>query len=127
MARPKTEVKNEQVLHAVMTSKNLAEAAQKLGMSRSGLWNRTQTKEYQELQAQTRSEALQATVDTLRNVLPDAVQTIYSVMKADDTSPQVRINAAQALLVHGLKYIEAHELEARMEALEARLDSEHDD
>ena len=61
----------------------------------------------------------------LSGALGHAVKALLDVLKAEDISPVVRVNAARAVLDYGLRYREQGELSDRITEIERQVDGQH--
>lgn len=112
-----------EIVAALMRYGNTAQAAQALGLSESRLRDLKRTPEIYELWEQTRAEALQDAAASLADGSKEAVQVLRDVMADVEVTPQLRVNAADALLRHTLKYAEIVTIQTRLDNIEERLNN----
>lgn len=112
-----------EIVAALMRYGNTAQAAQALGLSESRLRDLKRTPEIYELWEQTRAEALQDAAASLADGSKEAVQVLRDVMADAEVTPQLRVNAADALLRHTLKYAEIVTIQTRLDNIEERLNN----
>lgn len=109
---------DEKILGALLSQRSIRRAAGKLGCTQKTISDRLKKPEFRELYNAAKSEQLEAVCATLTSALCGAVSTLCDVM-SDGKAPQsVRVSAADALLRHGLRYVEIGEIEKRLTALE---------
>ena len=112
-----------EIVAALMRYGNTAQAAQALGLSESRLRDLKRTPEIYELWEQTRAEALKDAAASLADGSKEAVQVLRDVMADAEVTPQLRVNAADALLRHTLKYAEIVTIQTRLDNIEERLNN----
>ena len=111
--------KHELLLSALLTNPTVKEAAASVGVPEATcyrwLHDPAFSGEYKQRKRQTVTEAS----DYLRSRISAATQIIDGIMADAAIAPQVRLNAAKAIIDVGYKVIEQGEILERITALEA--------
>jgi hypothetical protein len=94
-----------------------AEAASRVGISRSTIWRRTRDASFAQRLADARAEQFREITDQLRAHATSAITTLVELCR-DAESETVRLGAARAVLDHTARMHEVHALGARITALE---------
>lgn len=111
--------KKEAAIAALLTSRNLDEAAKAVGISVPTLIAWMKVPEFDQAYREARRDAFRQSVARLQQASGAAVTTLLKVM-IDPASPaSVRLRAADIILGHTSKAIEIEDVEARVAALEA--------
>ncbi len=110
---------NEKILSALLTGGSIRSAAKIAGCAESTIRARLKDDAFRSQYEEAKQNVLSEALDSLSARLTDAVSTIASVMESPETPASVRVSAADAVLRHGLKYLEAGNILKRLEALEA--------
>lgn len=114
-------------VEAILTTPTLVKAAQKVGVSEHTIHNWLADPEFRKALDQAHDEAFHQAVCRLKRLTLDAVNRLGAEMMAGtDADPtgepcRERITAADKLLAHSLRFLEASEMRSRVAALEARL------
>lgn len=117
--------KDEQIIAALLTYPTRKAAADACGMGESQLYVRLRDAEFKAKYDEARKQLLSQATDALTGHIMGAVDTMAEVMVGDSASPQVKLNAAEAIIRNAVKLAETMELRERIEALEELLDNEH--
>lgn len=111
---------DEQIIQAVLSSGSQSEAARSLGLNKTTITHRMKNPEFKRKLDEAKAAYLQQAVQELRQELKSSVRTLAEV-RDDATAPQsVRIQAADTILRHALKYTEIGDIIQRIEELEKR-------
>lgn len=114
-------ISDETILAALITCGSIRKAAVVAECSeatiRQRLKNETFNKEYTNAKQTILTEAC----DALSARLTLAVDTLCEIIESKETQNTVKVSAADALLRHGLRYVEAVNIIKRIEALEEQL------
>jgi len=114
----KFERKQEEAIAALLTSRNVEEAAQAVGVATTTLLRWQKVPEFQAAYREARRTAYQQSLARLQQASGAAVSTLLKVMIDPSTPPSVRIRAADSVLEHSAKSIELEDIEARVAELE---------
>jgi DNA-binding MurR/RpiR family transcriptional regulator len=113
--------KQEQAILALIERPTIAEAAQACGVSEGTLWRWLQATEFQAAYRAARSGLLETALTRLQGASGEAVNVLGEVMRDKQAPPSSRVTAAVKVLELTLKARAELELEARLRALEERL------
>jgi AcrR family transcriptional regulator len=95
-------------------------SARSAGVSDTTAYRRLKDPEFCKLLEKTRADLVERTMGMLTGAAGEAVKTLLILMR-ENTPPAVRLGAVRACLEIGMKLREAHDLQARIAALEAQL------
>lgn len=110
--------KQEEAVAALLTQRNVEEAARAAGIGTRTLLRWLKIPEFQAAYRQARREAYGQSIARLQQASGAAVSTLLKVM-VDSTAPaSTRVRAADSVLDHSAKAIELEDIEARLTALE---------
>ena len=89
---------NEEIVTAIITSETNAEAAEKIGLSESQLYQRLKDEELQLLYKERQIEVCARITDNMISHVTQAVKTMIEIMEDQENSPSIRLSAANSLL-----------------------------
>ena len=110
---------DENILAALLSAGSVRGAAKIAGCSEVTIRARLKNDAFRSRYEEAKDGILSEAMDSLSAHLSAAVETIGSVMADNETPASVRVSAADSVLRHGLRYIEAGNILKRLEALEA--------
>lgn len=116
---------DEQIITAILASKNNETAAMKLGIAETTIYSRMRKPEFQKKLSEAKTKLLEAAADQAKRYMKDAVSVMVSIMRSD-AAAQTRLNAAEALLRNGIKLTEVVDVEKRLDELERKM-AEYDE
>ncbi|MBP5581501.1 MAG: helix-turn-helix domain-containing protein, partial [Ruminococcus sp.] len=105
----------EQVISALMSSGTIKDAAAATGLSERTIYDRMNKGSFQALYMAAKADLVRAAVFNMTSQLQTAISTIIEIMQNTDTSPAIRLQAAQTILNHAGKFAE------RLQADETRV------
>ena len=120
MGRSKLGRRRELALVALLESRDLKEAAEKVGVSEVTLWRWLRREDFRNAFRELKKEAVSLAISRIQQVCGEAVETLREVMTLGKGEAP-RVQAAKAILELALKALEIEELEERIEALEKRV------
>ena len=110
--------KQEQAIAALMTHRNVDEAAKAAGIGARTLWRWLKIPEFQAAYREARRTAFSQSIARLQQGGSAAATTLMKIM-IDPTAPAAcRVRAADCILAHAIRAIEIEDLEARLADLE---------
>lgn len=112
---------DEKILLALLNSATIAEAAEKSGVSERTVFRRLADKDFQSEWRSARRTAVETAVNQLQSGMSKAVKVLLQDLK--DKNPAIRIRAAKLILEHSRLGLETFDFIARVEKLEAIMDS----
>lgn len=111
---------DEQLINAILTNGSINQTAKALGISHSSISNRMKKPEFAQKLNEAKTAYLQQAVQELRQELKSSVKTLAEVRDDKEAPQSVRIQAADTILRHALKYTEIGDIIQRIEELEKR-------
>lgn len=113
-------VNDERILSALIAGGSVRAAAKIADVAEGTVRNRLNDPEFRERYEAAKGEILKEASDAMNAKLQTAVEVFDEIM-SDDTHPAtVRVSAADSLLRHALRYLEAADFARRLDALEAQ-------
>jgi hypothetical protein len=110
--------KQEEAIAALLTQRNVEEAANAAGIGVRTLLRWMKLPEFQTAFRQARREAFGQAIARLQQGTAAAATTLLKIMIDQSTPPSVRVRAADSVFNHAAKAIEIEDIEARVTALE---------
>ena len=115
----KYERKREEAIAALLTKRNVEEAASSVGITTQTLVRWLKIDEFQDEYRQARREAFGQTVARLQQASSAAASTMMKILVDPNTPASVRLRAADSILSHAARAIEIEDVEVRLARLEA--------
>jgi len=110
--------KMEAAIAALLTQRNIDEAAKAVGLSPNTLLNWMKVPEFQVAYRDARKAAFSQAVAKLQQGATAAATTLLKVMVDQSTPASVKVRAAECVMTHSAKAMEIEDIEARVSALE---------
>ena len=110
--------KKEEAIAAVLTQRNMDEAARAVGVAPKTLLRWFQIPEFQTAYRKARRDAHGQSIARLQQATGAAVSTLLKVMIDPSTPASTRVRAADSVLDHSAKALELEDIEARVSELE---------
>ena len=110
--------KKEDAIAAILTHRNIEEAATAVGISAKTLLRWTREPEFDAAYREARRTAFSQSIARLQQMSSAAVTTLGKVMVDPNTPPATKVRAADSVLNHTAKAIEIEDIEARVSELE---------
>src|SRR5580765_3894140 len=120
----KVKRKLEDAVAAMLTQRNVEEAAREVGVSVATLMRWQKLPEFQALFREGRRTVYNQAVARLQQGTSAAAATLLKTMIDPATPASVKIRAAEAIFHHAAKAMEIQDIEARVTALEAAAGAE---
>src|SRR6266851_10047381 len=111
--------KLEEAVAAMLTQRNVEEAARFIGISTATLMRWQKEPEFQQAYRAARRAAFGQSIARLQQGTSAAATTLLKTMIDPATPASVKVRAAEAIFNHAAKAIEIEDIEARVSALEA--------
>ena len=111
--------KQEDAITALLSQRNVDEAARSTGVSGRTLWRWLQLPEFQGAYRKARREAFSQSVARLQQASSAAVSTLLKIMVDANAPAASRVRAADCVLDHARSAIEIDDIEVRVAAIEA--------
>jgi hypothetical protein len=110
--------KKEEAIAALLTQRNIEEAARVAGIGTNTLLRWLKVPEIQTAYREARRAAFSQSVARLQQGATAAATTMLKLMVDPNTPASVRIRAAESIMNHGTKAIEIEDIEVRVAELE---------
>jgi len=110
--------KQEDAIAALLTQRNVEEAARAAGIGARTLLRWLKLPEFQTAYRQARREAFGQAIARLQQGTSPAATTLLKVMIDPATPASVKVRAAEVIFNHAAKSIEIEDIDARVTALE---------
>jgi len=110
--------KKEEAIAALLTQRNVEEAARVTGISTQTLLRWLQIPEFDVAYRKARRDAFSQSIARLQQASSAAVATLLKVMVDEKTPASSKLRAADCILGYAAKAIELADFEARLAALE---------
>jgi phage terminase small subunit len=110
--------KQRRFLAALAGARSVRDAAEAAGIGETTAWRYLRDEAVRAELAGQQSAMLQVATRGLAEDLAQARAVLMAVMGNEKASPSARVNAARAVLEHGLRYAELVSLDERITALE---------
>ena len=110
--------KQEEAIAALLTHRNIEEAAGAAGIGARTVLRWLKIPEFQAAYRQARRDAFGQAVARLQQATSAAATTLLKTMIEPTTPASVRVRAAEAIFNHAAKAIEIEDIESRVAALE---------
>jgi transposase-like protein len=110
--------KKEEAIIALLTQRNIEEAAKSIGIAPNTLLRWMKEPEFEKAYRGARRAAFGQSIAKLHQMSGAAVSTLGKVMVDPTTPPSTKVRAAEAIITHGAKAIEMEDIEARVSELE---------
>ena len=119
--------KKEEAIIALLTQRNIEEAAKSIGIAPNTLLRWMKEPEFDKAYRGARRAAFGQSIAKLHQMSGAAVSTLGKVMVDPTTPPSTKVRAAEAIITHGAKAIEMEDIEARVseDRKSTRLNSSH--
>jgi len=114
----KFERKKEEAIVALLTQRNLEEAARSIGIDPKTLLRWMKEPEFDAAYREARRAAFGQSIARLQQGTAAAATTLLKVMIDASTPASVRVRAADSIFNHAAKAIEIEDIEARLSELE---------
>jgi hypothetical protein len=110
--------KKEEAIAALLTQRNIEEAAKAAGIGANTLLRWMKVPEFQAAYREARRAAYSQAVAKLQQGTTAAATTLLKVMLDQGTPASVKVRAAECVMTHSAKAIEIEDIEARVSELE---------
>jgi transposase-like protein len=110
--------KKEEAIAALLTQRNIEEAARACGIAPSTLLRWMKEPEFDAAYRQARRAGYSQSVGRLQQASTAAVSTLLKIMVDPATPPATRVRSAESVLSHAEKAIELEDIAARLAELE---------
>src|SRR6266851_957104 len=108
----------EEAVAAMLTQRNVDEAARSVGISNATLMRWQKVPEFQTAYREARRAAFGQSVARMQQASSAAVSTLLKVMVDPNSPASTKVRAADSVLSHSAKAIEIEDIEVRVAELE---------
>jgi len=108
----------EEAIAALLTQRNMEEAARAVGVAPKTLLRWLHVPEFQTAYRKARRDAHGQSIARLQQATGAAVSTLLKVMVDPNTPASTKVRAADSVLDHSAKALELEDIEARVSELE---------
>ena len=102
---------------ALLSTNSVTEAAKQCQIAKSTIYSRMKDPEFSEKYESAIRDIVRGVKASLQTHMGTAVDVMAEIMNGQGNSPQVRLNAADAVLRHGLKLTELVDIMEQIEEL----------
>src|SRR5438270_11411757 len=110
--------KQEQAITALLTQRNVDEAAKATGIAAKTLWRWLQLPEFHQAYQKARGQAFAQSIARLQQASSAAATTLLKIMVDPNAPASTRVRAAESVINQGSRAMEIEDLEVRIAALE---------
>ena len=114
-------VTDSKLLEAMLVHGGASGAAGALGISRNAIYKRLQDEDFRMEYDRLQGIMLSTAAAGMSAALDDAIGYVRDVIRNDAVNKNTRVNAADSLLRHCVRYVEMSAIVRRMDALEQTL------
>ena len=114
--------KKEEAIAALLTHRNIDEAAQAAKIGTNTLLRWMKEPEFDEAHRAARRQALHQSIARLQHATGAAAITVLKLMTDSNVPAAVRLRAAECVFDHAIKGVELEDIEARLAELERAAD-----
>ena len=115
--------KQTKAILSLLGTPTMAAAATDAGISEVTLWRYLQDRAFQDAYRRARHDTVSQAMSRLQKTATEAVETLRKIMLDEEKPPTSRVTAARTILDFSIKAFEVEELEARLEKLEATMNT----
>lgn len=117
MGRVSAEHKDDLVIAALLSNPTVKAASAACGVCETQIYARLRKPAFKERYDAARREVLQQSAAYIQGMVSEAITKMRSVMNDPDASPQVQLNAANAIASNSLKLTEQADILAQLAEL----------
>ena len=110
--------KKEEAIAALLTQRNVDEAAKTIGIAPNTLLNWLKLPEFDAAYREARRLAFRQSVARLQQASSAAVSTLLNIMVDPNAPASTKVRAADSVMSHAARAIEIEDIEARVSSLE---------
>jgi hypothetical protein len=110
--------KKEQAIAALLTQRNIEEAAKSIGIGANTLRRWMKEPEFNRAYREARRQAFGQSIARLQQATSAAAATLMKIMVDQNAPASTRVRAADSIFNHAAKAIEVEDIEARVTELE---------
>lgn len=112
---------DEKIIVALLLKPTIKEAAEHCGVSESLIYTRLKNESFKEKYEAERRKLLETNTAKLQGHISSAVDAMGEIVSDTSNAPQIRLNAADAIIRNSLKLTEQTEILRRLDELEKNI------
>lgn len=97
---------NEQIIAALLQHGTIKDAAAAVGVKPRTIYDRMQTREFRAEYMEAKNDIIRKAVFSINHKLSAAIDAVCEIMTDKETSPAVRLQAAQTIINNASKFAE---------------------
>ena len=109
---------SEKIINAFLTHDKICDIMSVTGLSRSTIERYRADPELQRILSERKAAFVEAAVLKMQKTLSESADVLQRIIKNEEVSPQVRVNAIQVLFTQCRNWTETADILKRLEALE---------
>ena len=117
---------DEQVLSALLSFGSVRKASEQLGCSRSVIYKRLEREDFKQRYKALQGAIVDSACSDIISALTDAIEALHAIVVSDTANDNAKISASDALLRHGIRYLEISNLLERLNRLEKQIGGDVD-
>ena len=111
---------DEQILSALLSFGSVRKASEQLGCSRSVIYKRLEREDFKQRYKALQGAIVDGACADIISALTDAIEALHAIV-VSGSSDNAKISASDALLRHGIRYLEISNLLERLNRLEKQI------
>ncbi len=119
------QTKDEIIISALLANPTIRAASAACGISETQIYARLRDEKFNARYDEARLKLLEQNTAALQSHLGSAIETMGIICTAPEAAPQVRLNAADAIIRNSLKLTEQTDILKRLQKLEKEIGEEH--
>ena len=117
--RSKREKTKETLINGLLCNTSVSATARATGISETTIYRYLNDPAFVDAYEERRREMMRDSCHALQANMGGAIEELVKIIKAPETSPQIRLNAIDMLLRHSYRMTEQMDILSRLEQLEA--------
>ena len=118
----KKKITDERLIELLLVHGSVKATAAAIGMSTRAIYARLSDPSVRQMYADARGQILENATATLCDALGDAVSFLHDLVIDPDAPLGLKVQSADSLLRHCVRYVETSDVVSRLSALEQKLD-----
>lgn len=113
-------IDDDKLLEMLIVHGSVKATADVLGISRNAIYKRLKDEEFKRKYDSMQGVILSVAASSMVENIQSAITVLKTIMENEEAADGVRLSAADSLLRHCVRYVEASNILKRIESLEAR-------
>lgn len=119
-------IPDEQLLSALLSFGSVRKASEQLGCSRSTIYKRLEREDFKQRYKALQGAIVDGACADIISALTDAIEALHAIVVSDTANDNAKISASDALLRHGIRYLEVSNILERLKMLENQIGGDVD-